>query len=149
MASRIKYHFFLAPAADEPAPPKGPMSFAAMAARNAPSAKPSGPAVPGVNSGGLPPAGFNKSPSGNQGPFGASGGATQGAAPPGMQVGSAQRAPQTGDISKEGTPISTASGAGQGNFAGTPSGGKRSFEGRSGGRGGMYNSINNLSLVWA
>ena len=114
------------------------MSFAAMAARNAPSAKPSGPAVPGVNSAGLPPAGFNKSPSGNQGPFGASGAAAQGAAPPGMPMGSGQRAPQAGEVSKEGTPISTTSGAGQGNFAGTPSGGKGSFGSRSGGRGCKY-----------
>lgn len=111
------------------------MSFAAMAAKNALK---SGPAVPGVTSGGLPPAGFNKSPSGNQGPFGASGGSSQGSAPPGMQVGSGQRPSQSGDISKEGTPISTTSGSGQGNFAGAPTGGKGGFNNRPGGRGGMF-----------
>ena len=58
--------------------------------------------------------------------------------PPGMPVGSGQRAPQAGEISKEGTPISTASGGGQGSFAGTPSGGKGSFGSRSGGRGCKY-----------
>ena len=131
---------FIASANDEPTQPKGPMSFAAMAARNAPSAKPSGPAVPGVNSA-KPPAGFNTSPSGNQGPFGATGGASQGAAPPGMAMGSGQRAPQAGEISKEGTPISTTSGTGQGNFTGTPSGGKGSFGGRSGGRGCKYKNF--------
>ena len=114
------------------------MSFAAMAARNAPVAKASGPAVPGVTSGGLPPAGFNKSPSGNQGPFGVSGGSNQGSAPPGMQIGSGQRPSQSGDMSKEGTPISTTSGSGQGNFAGTPTGGKGGFNNRPGGRGGMF-----------
>ena len=115
-----------------------------MAARNAPAAKVSGPTAPGVASGGLPPAGFTKSPSGNQGPFGASGGSSQGSAPPGMQIGSGQRASQ-GEMSKEGTPISSASGSGQGNFAGTPTGGKGGFNNRTGGRGGMlllfYNVI--------
>ena len=97
----------------------------------------SGPGLQ-VSPGGLPSAGFNKAtPSGsagNQGPFGMSG---PGSAPPGMQVGGAagQRGSQSGDMSKEGTPIPSAGGGGQGSYAGTAQGGKGAFSNRSGGRG--------------
>ena len=99
-----------------------------MAARIRASKPAQGPGLQ-VTQGGLPPAGFNKSPSGTQGPsFGASGTPNQGSAPPGLQT-AVQRNAQSGD-SKEGTPLSRPS------ESGIPAGGKGGFNNRAGGRAG-------------
>ena len=96
-----------------------------------------------VQPGGLPPAGFNKSSSGNPATFGASGGSGQGQAPSGMAAGagSAPRNSQSGDMSKEGTPISTTGGSGQGK------GERGGFNNRPGGRGGMYRFCRSIFMI--
>ena len=93
----------------------------------------SGPGLQ-VSPGGLPSAGFGSAGNQSHGVTGPFGGASQATVPPGMQMGgsSAPRTSQSGDMSKEGTPISTASGSGQG----PAGGGKGPFSSRTGGRGG-------------